>query len=256
MTDFTTIQTALRSRAEYLKGVDTDIARADGDVMYQAALYIDSLERDQSARHAVDFANVLSERDSFRAERDKLADAHAVERRIGKVIAAERDEAYKKLAVVTSERDSAMHYYITSDAALVKACKERDAAIEQRNAYSRGLDNEVQMRNDLRAELARVRGFTPQPVHGPVFEQVKSQILADVKSLLHSCGVFAPSDIPATSRYFVTGMGPSWFVRDRSQPLPNKFNIERCESVGKFGNLDMAKRFAACLNTLVPNTKL
>ena len=91
MTDFTNIQGALRSRAEYLKAVGSrlmmglETMHRDGDMMYEAALYIERLELDKSVA-AAQYASMTR---SYNKVVDKLA-----------AVTAERDKLYENCGPV------------------------------------------------------------------------------------------------------------------------------------------------------------
>lgn len=208
MTDFTNIQSALRSRAEYLKGLGLAYTRTDGDMMYSAAIYIERLERDKSQlveqvasyaraydkaelvlahmdRQKTELNKTVIERDAAieqidGLQRDKTALVNDLAHARNERLRLERTEAGEKIAAITAERDVAkcQRDYIQA---------ELDNMREQRDAYSRNLDAEVQMRNDLRAKCdALTEAYknavgAPNAVHGPVFEQVKAQILDEVE---------------------------------------------------------------------------
>lgn len=205
MTDFTNIQSALRSRAEYLKGLGLAYTRTDGDMMYSAAIYIERLERDKSQlveqvasyaraydkaelvldRQKTELNKTVIERDAAieqidGLQRDKTALVNDLAHARNERLRLERTEAGEKIAAITAERNVAkcQRDYIQDELVNMR---------EQRDAYSRNLDAEVQRRNDLRAERDKLAEAyknavgAPNAVRGPVFEQIKAQILDEVE---------------------------------------------------------------------------
>jgi hypothetical protein len=195
VTDFTNIQGALRSRLAYVKN-----AGAIGPSTY-ATTYT---ERDVNMIGvALDYIERL-EREAFALQTSN------------NTIAAQRD------LEIRCRLDNA-HLLTEAD--------EKIAALRA------ALDAEVAMRNDLRAERNKLKEAyenavgAPGAVHGPVFEQVKAQIINAVYDVLKANGInpTTPKPRPRFVVQTVNGYGPSrrpttWYkIVDTTKPMAYGF---------------------------------
>lgn len=238
MTDFTNIQSALRSRAEYLKGLGLAYTRTDGDMMYSAAIYIERLERDKSQlveqvasyaraydkaelvlahmdRQKTELNKTVIERDAAieqidGLQRDKTALVNDLAHARNERLRLERTEAGEKIAAITAERDAAIKQ-----------------AIEQRDAYSRSLDDEVQMRNDLRAKCDALA------------EALSRERLRNVTKPRH----YVESHVARLDRT----TRRTWNVRDNTQPVAFAGTWTH-KAVAHADTLELANRICTMLN--------
>lgn len=293
--DYTTPQGALRLRANFLKNCTPEHARShDGDIMNRAADYIDQLERERSARGAVEEATeglsdavhrvslataqtdaahwekqareAISKNEALRtALRVALQDARVLRvdliasQTSASAMQEQRDLALGHANGLRAERDALRHDLersMANHAADLKSANREDelARIEQA-AVSRTL-GQTMADHVARLEAFKAACEAVQPVYGPIYETVKSQILAEVYHVLQANGCNTPRG-PAESkpiapppRYFVDDQASAtwqrWHVRDRKRPsskLPGDY-----ESAANSGSRYRALKICDFLN--------
>lgn len=122
MTEYTTIVASLRSRAEYLRGLitPTDITMqqsagrglGDAQMMSEAALYIERLERDNAQATAEVRINGLTHHETYKALTAMTADRDGeVRARLQHAhdLTAQSEHYFKTLTAITAERNAAQN---------------------------------------------------------------------------------------------------------------------------------------------------
>ena len=230
MTYFTNIQGALRLRAEYLKGLHPEgMAYSDGDMMYEAALYIERLE--------IDLAAACEQRDIAKGDANERAN--------------DRDRLHAELA-------EARRQIFSLELSVKAMAEQRDVAVR---AIAAAQDDARQVRierdklKDAYEAILTERGVGA--VRGPVFEQVKAQILNAVYDVLKANGI-DPTTPKTRLRYVVqtvNGYGPNrrpttWYkIVDTATPI--KYGLYGFERVAIAYTPEGARRIADLFNESV-----
>jgi hypothetical protein len=238
MAGHTTIQKRLRFRADYIKGLisPTDLtvqflaesARQDGDMMYEAAAHIDALDPDLKTAKA-DANARASERDRLQAELTEVF--------------RQRDKLYEQAE--HNQREGVSY-------------RSRIQTLERIVSDSETERAELRRERDKLAEAYANAVGAPGAVRGPVYEQVKAQILDDVHAIFRANG-FKTSQLRAADarpRYYavlVNGFGPGrqprpWYtILDSTKP--HKFFPNQHERVACAYNAADAVRIVDMLNS-------